>query len=39
VKSRVHSAVLRLTEAWNKRFPGDEVSGSTPAALPVSDEP
>jgi RNA polymerase sigma-70 factor (ECF subfamily) len=31
VKSRVHSAVLRLTEAWNKRFPDAAVSRSNSA--------
>jgi len=31
VKSRVHSAVLRLTEAWNTRFPEAAVSRSTSA--------
>lgn len=34
VKSRVHSAVLRLTEAWNKQFPGE-----TLATNPVTIEP
>ena len=34
VKSRVHSAVLKLTEAWNKQFPGE-----TLATNPVTVEP
>jgi RNA polymerase sigma-70 factor (ECF subfamily) len=28
VKSRVHSAVLRLTEAWNKQFPGEPLAAA-----------
>ncbi|WP_425618216.1 RNA polymerase sigma factor [Anatilimnocola sp. NA78] len=28
VKSRVHSAVLKLTEAWNERFPGETLAGN-----------
>lgn len=29
VKSRVHSAVLKLTEAWNEQFPGETFAAPT----------
>ena len=33
VKSRVHSAVLRLTEAWNEDFPGETLAANSQSTI------